>query len=311
MPIPKPGKNEKEDEFISRCMGDDVMVKEYPDEKVRAGICYSQWKDKGKKKDSDETEKEKSSESLQIERMVLPGSELRVMDGKTPKLAGYAAVFDSLSEDLWGMREKIDKGAFANTIKTDDVRMLWNHDPNYILARNKSGTLKLWEDDKGLAFEAIPPDTQFAKDLIKSIKRGDVSQNSFGFTVKRHEWDEDKQVRTLKEVRLYDVSPVVFPAYPQTEIYVRSKFTEKRIILENLKEEKQEEVKKFFRTNEYFVAPGIYSISQPDPTAVVVDNSTDKKEGADRSHVDLVEPKIPLVDPTRYLSIKNKIRRYQ
>ncbi len=103
--------------------------------------------------------------------------------------------------------------------------MLWNHDPNYVLARTKSGTLKLREDDKGLYFEAIPVDAQSAKDLLASIKRGDVSQNSFGFFILDHEWAKigNSKVRTLTKVKLVDISPMTFPAYSETEVHVRGK----------------------------------------------------------------------------------------
>lgn len=303
MPLPKPKGKETQDEFVSRCMGVEGMKKEFPDNDQRLAVCFKQWKEK--ETDSLEEEKiEKSSEPLKIERMVMSQSELRILDGAIPKLTGYAAIFDELSDEFFGMHEKIEKGAFAQSIKEDDIRMLWNHDPNYILARNKSGTMKLWEDSKGLAFEATPPDTQFAKDLIKSIKRGDVSQNSFGFVVKDHEYDSEKQVRTLKQVKLYDISPVVFPAYPQTEIYVRSKFMEKKIVFDELKDEWKQEFKKFF------MAPGgIYSMGQPNPEAFIVDNPTEKKD-EEKSKVIIPEPKVPLVDHQRYLKTKNKIRRY-
>ncbi len=151
--------------------------------------------------------------------------EMRIEDGKQAKLIGYAALFDSLSEEMWGMRELIAKGSFQETIKKDDVRMLWNHDPNFVLARNRSGTLTLREDDKGLYFEAVPPDTQWARDLIVTIKRGDVTQNSFGFQILDESWEkkDGKDIRTVKKVKLYDVSPVTYPAYPETQVWVRSK----------------------------------------------------------------------------------------
>ena len=144
-----------------------------------------------------------------------------------PKIRGHAAVFDKLSENLGGFREKIAPGAFSRAIKKDDVRALFNHDSNYILGRTKSNTLTLEEDEKGLAVEIDPPDTQWARDLMVSIKRGDISQMSFGFTVKDDVWEhfEGKDsIRTLKDVNLFDVSPVVFPAYPQTDVKVRSAF---------------------------------------------------------------------------------------
>lgn len=300
----KPMSDESKQDFMDRCMTDEMMKDSHPGENDRKQACMMAW---------DEMEgmmEGKSAINNRLERMVMAQSELRVLDvdvgklGKQSKLAGYAAVFNELSEDFFGMREKIARGAFAKSIKEDDVRMLWNHDPNYILARTKSGTLKLWEDDKGLAFEAIPPDTQFANDLIKSIRRGDVSQNSFGFTVRKHNFDEEKRVRTLQDVRLYDVSPVVFPAYPQTEVWVRSRGGEKRIVLEELKEDKREELKRFFS------APGIYSVGQPNPEGFLSDNS-DRDKGDGSANVVIPQPPIaPLVDPGRYRATKTKIGRY-
>ncbi len=142
----------------------------------------------------------------------------------SPELIGHAALFEVLSEDLGGFREKIRKGAFEKTIQTDDIRALFNHDPNYVLGRNINGTLELSEDETGLLVKIKPPETQFAKDLIKQIERGDISQMSFGFIVNVDEWDttdKDNPIRTLVDASLFDVSPVTFPAYPQTDIGVR------------------------------------------------------------------------------------------
>ncbi|MBC7193874.1 MAG: HK97 family phage prohead protease [Marinobacter sp.] len=169
------------------------------------------------------------SSSAKIEHRAFPlaGVEVRAEDGDgQPKIMGHAAVFNTLSVDLGFFREKIAPGAFQKTIKEADVRALWNHDPNYVLGRTKSRTLKLAEDDKGLAIEIIPPNTQWARDLMESIKRGDVDQMSFGFRAIKEEWEGDinSPVRVLKEVELFDVSPVTFPAYPATDVSVRSLF---------------------------------------------------------------------------------------
>ncbi len=160
-----------------------------------------------------------------IERRAFPFMEIRVDSGEQPKIVGHAAVFDKLSVNLGGFREKIAPGAFANAIKKNDIRALWNHDPNFVLGRNKSKTLTLAEDEKGLAIEIVPPDAQWAKDLMETIRRGDVDQMSFGFRVIKDTWEfiEGKDsIRTLQEVELFDVSPVTFPAYPQTDVKVRS-----------------------------------------------------------------------------------------
>ncbi len=98
-------------------------------------------------------------------------------------------------------------------------------DDNYVLGRTTSGTLILAEDDRGLAVEIEPPDAQWARDLLVSIRRGDVNQMSFQFTVDEDRWVEenDKTTRWIKSFkRLWDVSPVTFPAYPQTSIEARS-----------------------------------------------------------------------------------------
>ncbi len=139
-------------------------------------------------------------------------------------IRGHAAVFNQLSEDFGMWRERILPGAFTKTLKEADVRALFNHDSNLILGRTKSETLRLEEDETGLAFEVDPPDTSYANDLLVSIGRGDIDQASFAFqTVKdRMLTDADGMtIRELLEVRLYDVSPVTFPAYPQTDVSLR------------------------------------------------------------------------------------------
>lgn len=147
-------------------------------------------------------------------------------DGKR-RIIGHAAVFNSLSEDLGGFREMIAPGAFADSIGKDDVRALFNHDTNLVLGRNKSGTLRLSEDEQGLRTEIDLPDTQLAADLSELMARGDISQMSFGFTVRKDDQDWEKKgdgvwMRTIRKVtRLLDVSVVTFPAYPQTDAAVR------------------------------------------------------------------------------------------
>jgi len=154
------------------------------------------------------------------------GGELRVdgegEDGK--KIVGHAAVFNQLSLPMYGFREQVLPGAFKKTIKESDIRALWNHNPNNVLGRNTAGTLELSEDDTGLAVRITPPDTQWAKDLSESIRRGDVSQMSFGFrTIKDSFHTEEGMItRNLEEVQLFDVSPVTYPAYPTTDVSVRA-----------------------------------------------------------------------------------------
>jgi len=163
---------------------------------------------------------------MTMERRTLPVAELRVAEADEGRMiTGYAAVFDQLSEDLGGFRELIRPGAFRKVIK-DDVRALVNHDANFVLGRNVAGTLRLAEDDHGLQVEIDAPDTAWARDLMVTIDRGDVDQMSFAFSVREQAWkrDEDDGAVTREIIefkRLYDVSVVTFPAYPQTEAQAR------------------------------------------------------------------------------------------
>lgn len=155
------------------------------------------------------------------------GLDIETRDGKPSVLVGHAAVFGQLSEDLGGFREQIMPGAFSDAITSDDVRALFNHDPNFVLGRNRAKTLEMSEDTTGLAIRISMPETQTIRDLVlEPIKRGDITQMSFGFSVKPggQDWatnDDGLRVRTLKKLRLFDVSPVTYPAYPQTDVAQR------------------------------------------------------------------------------------------
>ena len=160
-------------------------------------------------------------------RILCKDVQLEQRDGEPARIRGYAAVFNQLSEDLGGFREQLATGAFSDAIGSSDVRALINHDANLVIGRNKSGTLSMTEDAVGLRVEITPPDTQAARDLVELMKRGDVNQMSFAFTVSKEDqtWTRDGSgpwLRTIKKVsRLYDVSVVTYPAYPQTSAAVR------------------------------------------------------------------------------------------
>jgi len=156
-------------------------------------------------------------------------AEVRVQaDGDGPKkIVGYAARFNELSDVLWDFREQILPGAFADALKDSDVRGLFNHNSDHVLGRESAGTLTLREDEKGLWYELLPPDAQWARDLMVSIERGDIKESSFSFSMEggAQEWDDSVKpaVRTIRKVgELYDVSPVTFPAYPTATTGVRS-----------------------------------------------------------------------------------------
>lgn len=158
-------------------------------------------------------------------------------EGKAPLIRGYAAKFNALSENFgsskYQFREIIMPGAFDDVLN-DDVRALFNHESSAILARSKNGegTLKIGVDNVGLWYEFEAPDTQVGRDLVTALKRGDIDQSSFSFTVNEdgQKWAETKDgdgptitTRTITKVaRLYDVSPVTYPAYPDATVALRS-----------------------------------------------------------------------------------------
>lgn len=171
-----------------------------------------------------------------IERRYFPleDTEVRIAkeEGQPTKIVGYFAKFDKLSENLGGFREKIERGFFKDALETSDPVDLFNHDSNYVMGRKSAGTLKVWEDEVGLRYECTPPDTQLIRDLVLTpIERGDIKGCSFGFRIKGNGdmWEEDSEgrvVRTLKKdgcKELLDGSQVVFPAYPDTDVALRSR----------------------------------------------------------------------------------------
>jgi HK97 family phage prohead protease/HK97 family phage major capsid protein len=136
------------------------------------------------------------------------------------RISGYAAVFDKRT-DLGWFKESIATGAFDDVLN-DDVRLLINHS-GVPLARTTNGSLKLTVDAKGLRYDAELADTQEGRDLYTLVKRGDISQSSFAFTIKEEKWDVKANHRTiLKMERLLDVAPVTYPAYPTTTVKART-----------------------------------------------------------------------------------------
>ena len=151
----------------------------------------------------------------------------------TVKVSGYAAVFNSETNIGGWYREQIAPGAFADAVKSDDVRFLVNHS-GLPLARTKSGTLTLREDDHGFFIEAeLDLNDPDVKSIESKMKRGDLDEMSFAFSPEVEKWDDsgDVPLRTLEKVNLFDVAIVTYPAYGDTEIGLRS--------LENFKNEQK------------------------------------------------------------------------
>lgn len=152
--------------------------------------------------------------------------ELRASDDTESRtVTGRAAVFNQWA-DLGWFREMIAPGAFTEALTKSDVRALFNHDNNHLLARTKSGTLKLTEDERGLNFSFDMPESR--EDILEMIRRGDLSECSFQFSMREgaEEWryDEDgNEERIITKVgRLYDIALATFPAYEGTSIDLRS-----------------------------------------------------------------------------------------
>lgn len=149
--------------------------------------------------------------------------EVREAEDGPVKIAGYAALYNRESGDM-GFIEVIEPGAFANA-DISDVRALVNHEPDKILGRTSAGTLAVVADEKGLRYEVTLPDTTYANDLAESMRRGDINQSSFAFGGVSDIWEEradGSYLRTIIEVqRIYDVSPVTYPAYNDTTVALR------------------------------------------------------------------------------------------
>lgn len=152
-------------------------------------------------------------------------------DASDPRLIeGYASVFN-VNAQLPGFQERMKNGAFTRAVDTrQDVVCLFNHDANYVLGRTTSGTLRIMQDDKGLFYSCDLPNTQAARDLHESIKRGDINGCSFAFTIPEggQDWSEGRASdgtyfiqRTISDVDLLDVSPVTHPCYSGTSVDAR------------------------------------------------------------------------------------------
>lgn len=148
-------------------------------------------------------------------------------DDKPSGIEGYAFKFNKVTTIGTWFREEILPGA-ADDVLNDDVRCLFNHSPNFVLARSNEGkgTLGLSIDAVGLVYRYDTPDITYAKDLEESIRLGNVSQSSFGFAIEEQRWIERDGELPLRQIvkfkRLYDVSPVTYPAYQDTTVAKRS-----------------------------------------------------------------------------------------
>jgi HK97 family phage prohead protease len=157
---------------------------------------------------------------------------LETREANQPRITGYAAKFNVRSVPLGNFVEQIDSHAFDTFLSANppgDVVALWNHDENLPLGRRSAGNLTIGVDDVGLWYVVDPiPDTSYARDLVENLRQNIVKSSSFGFYADDEEWSKDsttgQNVRTIKSARLFDVSPVLNPAYPDATSQLRAMF---------------------------------------------------------------------------------------
>lgn len=161
----------------------------------------------------------------EVRAFPLTDLQIRAVDdqAQTLRFTGRAIVYDSLSEDMGGWRERIVPGAATRTLgQSPDVRFLINHDPNLLLARTAAGTATLAEDDGGVMVEADMADVSYARDLAVSLERGDINQMSFGFWVTADGWAGNTHEVFGIDLDGGDVSVVTYPAFAATSAELRS-----------------------------------------------------------------------------------------
>ena len=149
--------------------------------------------------------------------------------GDNTQIVGHASVFFDGSEETQfrldeDFVERVDKKAFNGALaRGDDVRALFNHNPESVLGRSTSGTLRLRVDRVGLRFEIDLPGTTVGRDVAQLIERGDITGSSFGFRVTDQDFrtEDGMDIRTIRGVELFDVGPVTFPAYDGTDVGLR------------------------------------------------------------------------------------------
>jgi HK97 family phage prohead protease len=162
----------------------------------------------------------------EVEIRVCGADDLRIESrGVGQTIRGHAIVVNRLSENLGFFREQIAPSALARTLTEGvDLRALVDHDPSRILGRLSAGTLRVEADAQGLLVAIDPPATTAGQDIVESIRRRDVTGMSFAFRTLQDAWDEttDPPTRTVTDMLVREVSIVTFPAYPQTDVAMRS-----------------------------------------------------------------------------------------
>ena len=211
------------------------------------------------------------------------------LDNDSRILSGYAAVFNSESKDLGGFTEMISPTAFEGVIERSDVFAVLDHDRNKVLARSKmgKGSLELNIDEKGLQFRFESPNTTLGNDVLSMVKRGDLTDASFCFTVEDENWqkrEDGSYLRTINKIGdLFDVSVCYNGAYPEsyTEVALRSldKFKEELRAAECVEEEDSDDVEE---TNDETVDETPDKTENEQETDINKDGSEEEEEPEDK-----------------------------
>lgn len=183
----------------------------------------------------------------QTEKRNLTANNVEIRESEDGKrtITGYAVKWEMKSVTMGyfkRFKEQFKRGAFTESLTNDDQLALWSHDTSKVLGRTKNGTLRLFEDEIGLRFELDLPSSTLGKDAYETIKRGDVDGVSFGFQMQKQEWDEndvDNITRSILKAKLLEISPVAFPAYPDSQVSARSHDPYKEHIEERMRSEKR------------------------------------------------------------------------
>jgi uncharacterized protein len=183
-------------------------------------------------------------EAVETREIQTDGIEIRE-ENDTRTIQGYAVKWGKRSHKIMNrFYEQFQKGSFVDSLTSDDVRALWSHDTSKVLGRTGNKTLRLEEDEVGLRFELDLPNTTLGNDTYESIKRGDVNGVSFGFRAEHQEWENrgsSDVTRNISKAKLLEISPVGFPAYPDSQVstrgynpfddYIKKEVKRKRLIL--------------------------------------------------------------------------------
>ena len=203
MPLPKPRSDESQDEFISRCMGNDTMLADFPEQDQRAAVCYAQFRGK--------------SEDQMYERATLNVSaEIKAEDEQTGTFSGYGSVFGNV--DLGN--DVIEEGAFAKSLAkrgAKGIKLLWQHNMDEPIGIFE----EILEDRKGLKVKGrLALGTQRGREAYELMKMGALDGLSIGYRVdpKGMRWDESSKKRYLSEVDLMEISAVTFPMNPKARV---------------------------------------------------------------------------------------------